>query len=186
MATDNIIIVKTKDIYPNLKNPRVIRNEQYNKLMQSILDFPDMLNKRPLVCFTSISNQITVLGGNMRLKAIQDIGIAEIPVIMADKWTEKQRDMFIIKDNVSFGDWDWDIIANEWKQEEVTDWGLEIRSLEPFQPFLEPTTSMGNITEEEIEKRAREIAKSMIQGGGDYEALCPKCGHEFKFTADGR
>jgi ParB-like chromosome segregation protein Spo0J len=85
-----------------------------------------MLNKRPLVVFTDVDNKYVVLGGNMRLKACKEIGLKEIPIIVADEWTEEQKNEFLIKDNVGFGEWDWDSLANEWDAELLNDWGLNV------------------------------------------------------------
>jgi ParB-like chromosome segregation protein Spo0J len=118
--------VKISQIKPNPKNPRVIKDDKFNKLLQSIKDFPQMLEKRPLVCFTDKDKKLVVLGGNMRLKAAQEIGLKELPVMLADDWTEDQKNKFLIKDNVNFGEWDWDELANEWDSDQLTEWGLEI------------------------------------------------------------
>ena len=96
--------VKLTNVKPNPNNPRVIRDDKFAKLKQSIIDFPEMLEKRPLVCFTDTDGKLVVLGGNMRLKALSDIGAKEIPVILADDWTEEQKAQFLIKDNVGFGE----------------------------------------------------------------------------------
>jgi ParB-like chromosome segregation protein Spo0J len=85
-----------------------------------------MLNKRPLIVFTDVDNKYVVLGGNMRLKACKEIGLKEIPIIIADEWTEEQKHEFLIKDNVGFGEWDWDSLANEWDAELLNDWGLNV------------------------------------------------------------
>jgi hypothetical protein len=85
-----------------------------------------MLNKRPLIVFTDVDNKYVVLGGNMRLKACKEIGLKEIPIIVADEWTEEQKNEFLIKDNVGFGEWDWDSLANEWDVEKLDDWGLDL------------------------------------------------------------
>ena len=110
----------------NPNNPRVLRDEKFAKLKKSLTDFPDMLNKRPLVGVTDTDGKIMVLGGNMRLRALQDLGIKEAPVMLADEWTEEQRRRFIIADNVGFGEHDWDMLANEWDAVELADWGLEL------------------------------------------------------------
>lgn len=110
----------------NPTNPRVLRDDKFAKLKQSIQDFPDMLNKRPIVAVTDADGKFMVLGGNMRLRACQDLKMKEVPVILADEWTEEQRREFIIKDNVGFGEWDWDQLANEWDAEELSDWGLDV------------------------------------------------------------
>ena len=119
-------VVKISAIKANSKNPRVIKDDKFRKLVQSIREFPDMLNKRPLICFTDVDKKYVVLGGNMRLKAAQEIGLKEMPIILADDWTQEQKDEFLIKDNVGFGEWNWDDLANEWDAEKLTDWGLDV------------------------------------------------------------
>jgi ParB-like chromosome segregation protein Spo0J len=119
-------IVKISEVKPNPKNPRIIKDGKFQKLVKSIQEFPDMLNKRPLIVFTDVNNKYVVLGGNMRLKACKEIGLKEIPIIIADEWTEEQKNEFLIKDNVGFGEWDWDSLANEWDAEKLTKWGLDV------------------------------------------------------------
>jgi ParB-like chromosome segregation protein Spo0J len=121
-----MIKVSIKDVKPNPKNPRVIRDGKFQKLVTSIKEFPDMLNKRPLIVFTDVDGKYCVLGGNMRLKALNELKYTEIPVIIADEWNEEQKAEFLIKDNVGFGEWDWDQLANEWDAEKLDDWGLDI------------------------------------------------------------
>ena len=121
-----MIKVSIKDVKPNPKNPRVIRDGKFQKLVTSIKEFPDMLNKRPLIVFTDVDGKYCVLGGNMRLKALNELKYTEIPVIIADEWTEEQKAEFLIKDNVGFGEWDWDQLANEWDAEKLDDWGLDL------------------------------------------------------------
>ena len=117
-----IIVVKVGDIKPNPNNPRVIKDDKFKKLVQSIQEFPQMLNIRPIV----VNDDMIVLGGNMRLKACKEAGIKEIPIIKASELTEEQQKEFIIKDNVGFGEWDWDMIANEWDVEQLEEWGLNV------------------------------------------------------------
>ena len=119
-------IVSIKEVKANPKNPRIIKDDKFRKLVKSIQEFPDMLNKRPLIVFTDVDNKYVVLGGNMRLKACNELGIKEIPIIVADEWTEEQKNEFLIKDNVGFGEWDWDDLANEWYAEKLEDWGLDV------------------------------------------------------------
>jgi DNA modification methylase len=109
------------EIKSNPNNPRIIKDDKFKKLVQSIKDFPEMLEKRPIV----VNKDMVVLGGNMRLKACKEAGLKDVPVMIAD-WTEEQQREFIIKDNVGFGEWDWNTIANEWDSEEVEKWGLDI------------------------------------------------------------
>ena len=119
-------LVNINEVKPNPKNPRIIKDVKFNKLVTSIKEFPDMLNKRPLIVFTDVDNKYVVLGGNMRLKACKEIGLKEIPIIVADEWTEEQKNEFLIKDNVGFGEWDWDSLANEWDVEKLDDWALDL------------------------------------------------------------
>jgi len=119
-------LVKISDVKPNPKNPRIIKDGKFQKLVKSIQEFPDMLNKRPLIVFTDVDNKYVVLGGNMRLKALNELKFKEIPVIIADEWTEEQKAEFLIKDNVGFGEWDWDSLANEWDVKKLDDWGLDL------------------------------------------------------------
>lgn len=118
--------VKISAVKANKNNPRQIKDDKFKKLVQSIREFPEMLEKRPLVCFTDVDGKYVVLGGNMRLKASQEVGLKEIPIVLADDWTQEQRDEFLIKDNVGFGEWDWDQLANEWDVELLDKWGLDL------------------------------------------------------------
>ena len=118
--------VKTYKIKSNPNNPRLIKDDKFRKLVKSIKDFPEMLEKRPLICSTDEEGNYIVLGGNMRLKASKEAGLKEMPIILADDWSEEQRKEFIIKDNVGFGEWDWDDLANEWDLEDLQDWGLDL------------------------------------------------------------
>ena len=113
--------VKITEVISNPNNPRLIKDDKFKKLVKSIQEFPDMLNVRPIV----VNTDMVVLGGNMRLKAIKEAGIKEINVDIVD-WNEQQQKEFIVKDNVGYGEWDWDDLANNWDAEELTDWGLDI------------------------------------------------------------
>jgi len=137
----NIAEIKT-----NPKNPRVIKDEKFAKLVQSLKDFPEMLEKRPLVCFTDTDGKLVVLGGNMRLKAAKEIGLKELPVIIADDWTEEQKAQFLIKDNVGFGEWNWDELQSDWDVEQLADWGLDIPS--QFEVEMEETDLSDKIKSE--------------------------------------
>ena len=116
------IKVKIADIKVNPNNPRLIRDDKFAKLVQSIKDFPQMLEIRPIV----VNADMIVLGGNMRLKACKEAGIKEVPIIIADNLTEEQQREFLIKDNVSGGDWDWNMIQSEWDTNELAEWGLDV------------------------------------------------------------
>jgi ParB-like chromosome segregation protein Spo0J len=121
--------MKLSQLKPNPNNPRVIKDDKFKKLVQSIEDFPEMMSKRPMVCVTDADGRLFPLGGNMRLRALQHLKMNEIPdewVTLADDWTEEKRREFTIKDNVGFGEWDWDDLANEWDSEELEAWGLNV------------------------------------------------------------
>jgi DNA modification methylase len=122
-------ILPLTKIKANPNNPRLVKDDKFKKLVKSIQDFPQMLNIRPIV----VNEDMVVLGGNMRLKACKEAGLKEVPVIKASSLTEEQQREFIIKDNVGYGEWDWDLIANEWDAEQVTDWGLDIPDFKPQQ-----------------------------------------------------
>jgi len=119
MKTEKVKIGKIKN---NPNNPRLIKDDKFKKLVKSIKEFPEMLEIRPIV----VDKDNIVLGGNMRLRACQEAGLKEVHILQADKLTEKQQREFIIKDNVGFGEWDWDDLANEWDAEELEDWGLDL------------------------------------------------------------
>ena len=112
---------KITDIKLNPNNPRLIKDDKFKKLVQSIKDFPEMLDIRPIV----VNKDMIILGGNMRFRACKEAGIKEIPVIVTDLSEEKQRE-FLIKDNTSGGEWDWDVLANEWDVNELNDWGIDL------------------------------------------------------------
>ena len=110
------------EIKPNPNNPRIIKDDKFKKLVKSIQDFPQMLELRPIV----IDENNIVLGGNMRLKACIEAGLKDVPVKQAKDLTEEQQKEFIVKDNVGYGEWDWDDLANNWDEQLLTEWGLDI------------------------------------------------------------
>lgn len=114
--------IKISEIKPNPSNPRTISDEKFEPLKKSITDFPDMLKLRPLI----IDADNVVLGGNMRLKALLALGYETVPVLRAEGLTEAQKQEFIIKDNVGYGEWNWDTLANEWDTDKLEEWGLDI------------------------------------------------------------
>jgi len=116
------VLTKISAIKRNPNNPRILKDDKFAKLTQSIKDFPQMLDIRPIV----VNDDMVVLGGNMRLKACKEAGLKEVPVIKVNDLTEEQQREFIIKDNVGFGEWDWDLLANEWDTALLDDWGLEL------------------------------------------------------------
>jgi len=109
------------ELKPNPNNPRIIKDDKFKKLVQSIKDLPEMAEVRPVV----VNTDMVVLGGNMRLKAMREAGWKEVPIEVVD-WDEDKQRQFIIKDNVSGGEWDWEMLANEWDTEELQEWGLDL------------------------------------------------------------
>ena len=118
------ITVKISEVKSNPNNPRIIKDDKFQKLVKSIKEFPEMLNIRPIV----VNADMVVLGGNMRLKACKEAGLKEVAIIKAEDLTEDQQKQFIIKDNVGFGEWDWEGLANQWDENELAEWGLDIPS----------------------------------------------------------
>ena len=121
--------VNIKEVNENPNNPRYVVDSKFKKLVKSIKEFPEMLEKRPIV----VDENMIVLGGNMRLKACKSAGLFEVYVHQAIGWTEEQKQEFIIKDNVGFGDWDWDILANEWDTKKLNEWGLDLPEFDEIQ-----------------------------------------------------
>lgn len=114
--------VKIEDLKPNPNNPRIITDDKFKKLVKSIKEFPWMLELRPIV----VNEDLMVLGGNMRLKALKEAGIKEVPVIVSDELTEEQQKEFIIKDNIGYGDWDWSVLEEQYDDNVLLDWGVEL------------------------------------------------------------
>ena len=114
--------VTLNKIKPNKDNPRLIKDNKFKKLVKSIKDFPEMLELRPIV----VDETMTILGGNMRYKACKEAGLKEVWIEVAEGLSDYQKKEFIIKDNVGFGEWEWDILANEWHSYEIADWGLDV------------------------------------------------------------
>jgi DNA modification methylase len=121
-----MIKLPINQVKANPNNPRIIKDDKFKKLVQSIKEFPEMLELRPIV----VNEDMVVLGGNMRLKACKEAGLDKVPVIKASNLTEEQQKEFIIKDNVGFGEWDWNDLANNWETEKLQEWGLDIPGFE--------------------------------------------------------
>lgn len=135
--------VKITSVKPNKANPRIIKDFKFGKLVKSIREFPEMLKIRPIV----VNNENVILGGNMRYKASLEAGLEEVYIIKAEDLTDEQQQEFIIKDNVGFGEWDWDELANEWDIEKLSDWGVDV----PFtSEEVEEMTNPDNIDTENI------------------------------------
>jgi ParB-like chromosome segregation protein Spo0J len=144
MKTEKLPISSIK---ANPNNPRIIRDDKFNKLVDSIKAFPQMLEIRPIV----VNDDLIVLGGNMRLKACKEAGMKTIPVIKASGLTEDQHREFIIKDNIGFGDWDWQMIAAEWNTDLMTEWGLDV-------PQFDATVDYSILDEEDLAGSLSEMA----------------------------
>jgi DNA modification methylase len=151
MKTEQVSISEVK---PNPNNPRIIKDDKFAKLVQSIKDFPKMLEIRPIV----VNADMIVLGGNMRLKACKEAGLKKVHIIKAEDLTEEQQREFIIKDNVSGGEWDWEQLANEWDVEQLDAWGLDVPDFtaeeieaeeDDFdaEPPINPITVLGDLYE---------------------------------------
>ena len=157
-------IVKISDVKVNPNNPRLIKDDKFAKLVQSIKDLPQMLAIRPIV----VNTDMVVLGGNMRLKACKEAGLKEVPIIIADNLTEEQQREFLIKDNVSGGEWDWQMLANDWDTEQLNDWGLDIPNFEPEQ-VLEAVEDDYEVPENGIET---DIVLGDLFEIGEHRLLC--------------
>lgn len=159
------LTVPIKQVKPNPRNPRVIKDEHFDKLCKSITEFPEMLQKRPLVCFTDIDGKYVVLGGNQRLKASQSVGLKELPIILCDDWTEEQKEMFLYRDNISAGSWEWETVS-EWGKEELKSWGE--------QPPFEDATELEAV--EDDYEIPDEIQTDIVLGDlfeiGQHRLLC--------------
>lgn len=138
--------MRIQDIKPNPNNPRIIKDDKFKKLVKSIQDFPQMLELRPIV----IDENNMVLGGNMRLKACQEAGLTDVPVKQAKDLTEEQKKEFIVKDNVGYGEWDWDDLANNWNTEDLIEWGLDI-----------PNFDTGSFADQNKELSLNDVSDSM-------------------------
>ena len=158
------IVAKISDVKVNPNNPRLIKDDKFAKLVQSIKDLPQMLAIRPIV----VNTDMVVLGGNMRLKACKEAGLKEVPIIIANNLTEEQQREFLIKDNVSGGEWDWQMLANDWDTEQLNDWGLDIPNFEPEQ-VLEAVEDDFEVPDGGIET---DIVLGDIFEIGEHRLLC--------------
>jgi DNA modification methylase len=159
-------MIKLATIKKNPNNPRVLRDEKFAKLVNSIKEFPKMMELRPMV----VNDDDIVLGGNMRLKALAELGYKEIPdtwVKKASELTEEEQHRFIIADNVGFGDWDWEMLAVDWDVDKLTDWGLEMPELEVAQELT---------AEEDDYELPDQIETDIVLGDlfeiGEHRLLC--------------
>ncbi len=165
------VTMKVAELKQNPNNPREISKDKFKKLIKSIREFPEMLKIRPLV----INQKNEVLGGNMRLKALIELGIKEAPVIKAQDLTEEQQREFIVKDNISFGQWDWDELANDWDNTLIEGWGLDVWTPEEeadYSVLDEDEEIEGELTEKEASvKKAIQIEFSPEQYEEAFELI---------------
>lgn len=184
-----IEIVNIKELKPHPSNPRFIRDEKYQKLKQSILDFPEMLQLRPLI----VNNDLVVLGGNMRLKVCSELGYKEVPIIRAENLTPEQQKTFMLKDNADYGEWDWTILAgDEWKDEVAEHWGNSTnqdwnnieQSDTKYNPVLNPAIMTGDVTRQQLDDKSKEMMNQMKRETNYKNLICPHCGEEFSISAD--
>ena len=154
--------VKISEVKLNPNNPRLIKDDKFKKLVQSIKDFPEMLNIRPIV----VNQDMIILGGNMRYKACKEAGLKEVPIIVADELSEKQQREFLIKDNVSGGEWDWEVLANEWDNEQLESWGMDLPNVKDLNeqdlfdieiPFYTPSEIQPEINEIADTNKTKEL-----------------------------
>jgi DNA modification methylase len=156
-------LVNIQEIKNNENNPRIIKDYKFKQLVKSIKEFPEMLKLRPIV----VNSEMIVLGGNMRLKACKEAGLKEVWILKADELTEEQQREFIVKDNVGFGEWDWDVLANEWNNQQLEDWGLDLL------PFEEEDVLEAE--EDDFDTTPPEIAKTVLGDLyeiGEHRLLC--------------
>jgi 16S rRNA G966 N2-methylase RsmD len=153
--------IKITEIHTNPENPRTIRDEKFKKLVKSLQEFPEMMSIRPVV----VNNEMMILGGNMRYEAAKAAGWKEIPIEVVDLTPDQQRE-FIIKDNVSGGDWDFDALASGWDVEQLTDWGVDVP--DTFETKKEVTEDEFDVNED-IDTDI--VIGDMFQVGG-HRLLC--------------
>ena len=156
-------LVNIQQIKNNENNPRIIKDYKFKQLVKSIKEFPEMLKLRPIV----VNSDMIVLGGNMRLKACKEAGLKEVWILKADELTEEQQREFIVKDNVGFGEWDWDVLANEWNNQQLEDWGLDLL------PFEEEDVLEAK--EDDFDTTPPEIAETVLGDLyeiGEHRLLC--------------
>jgi len=156
-------LVNIQEIKNNENNPRIIKDYKFKQLVKSIKEFPEMLKLRPIV----VNSEMIVLGGNMRLKACKEAGLKEVWILKADELTEEQQREFIVKDNVGFGEWDWDVLANEWNNQQLEDWGLDLL------PFEEEEVLEAK--EDDFDTTPPEIAETVLGDLyeiGEHRLLC--------------
>jgi ParB-like chromosome segregation protein Spo0J len=170
-------VVSINEIKPHPKNPRLIKDAKFKKLIQSLRDFPEMLHARPIV----VNEDGVILGGNMRYKAAKEIGYKEVPVIYTLGWSEEQQDEFMIKDNTNAGQFDWDELANTWDNATLKEWDVIQWDVPEFNPNLIPETNHKVVTANEVKQVEGKMSDRMsdISKVEEMEVCCPDCGSTF-------
>ena len=170
--TDSGFQIETSRVVNNPKNPRVITKKKFDELVESIADFPEMMNARPIV----VDPDGVIIGGNQRYRACKQLGWKEIPVYVAT-WDAIRHKEFLIKDNVHSGFWDLDVIANEYDSVKAQEWGLDVYGkIDTYAPMLEPTANTREYKDEDFDGGLQGISK---QVDGKLDITCPDCAHEF-------
>lgn len=164
-------LVEISKVNSNPENPRVIRDFKFKKLVTSVKEFPQMLKLRPIV----VNEDMVVLGGNMRLKACKAAGLKEVWILKATDLTLDQQKEFIVKDNVGFGQWDWDVLGNEWDTQQLEDWGMDIIGFDvddddlsdsfnlpdgDKEPFQQQTYTLADKQAEQIKNAIADVKKT--------------------------
>jgi hypothetical protein len=150
-------IVSVKEIKSNDSNPRIIKDDKFMKLVRSLQEFPAMLEYRPVI----VNQDMVILAGNMRYKAAKYLGYDKIPTIIAKELTEKEQRELIIKDNVGYGEWDWDMLANQWDNEELDSWGLDIPNFESLSE-IESKGRMNATLDEKLDTYLNATIKQIV------------------------
>jgi hypothetical protein len=162
----------------NEDNPRIIRHEKFLKLVQSVKDFPEMLEARPIV----VNKDMVIIGGNMRYNACLEAGIKEVPVLIAD-FTPAQEKEFMIKDNSSSGDWDYAELKVKWGTLQLDEWGVENWNITPtqFEPNVTPNTEYGQVTSQQIDNTNSKLNEKYSNNEQNLRTVvCPHCLEEFE------
>lgn len=161
---NQVIEVPIATILPNPNNPRVIEDDEFDQLVKSLQDFPDMLYKRPMICYTLSAEQqaetgrkYCVLGGNSRYQGLTKLKRKTVPIMLADDWSEEQRKEFVIKDNQHAGGWDYEALMKDWQPADLQNWGLDMPKFTPPK-----------------EQKAAPARQKILA-----KTKCPSCGHEF-------
>jgi hypothetical protein len=166
--------VKIETVFPNVLNPRTIKKDKFEKLVKSIKEFPEMLELRPIV----VNSEMNIIGGNMRFKACQEIGLKEVYIIKAENLTKEQVQQFIIKDNVGFGEWDWDILANTWDTKELAEWGMEVWQ-------MTDEVDIDDLFEDVEQKDKKEVNKIVLEySEKDYNLIVKRLKEENQRAED--